>query len=119
MDADQIPLPIQRGVTLTTAWQFLDASEVPIPLTDYTAQLDVREPRAGTLWLHLSTEVDGGLTIDEPNGIVAVKALPALTAAIPGLGAGVWDLALLAPDGHRYDYIGGPAPVSDPVTRVQ
>jgi hypothetical protein len=118
MDPDNVPLPIRRGISLVTAWQFLNANNQPLDLTGYSAQLDVRDPRLNTLWLHLSSDAGGGLVITPLTGLVSVAALPALTAAIPATGAGAWDLVLIAPDTNRYRYIGGPAPVSDPVTLV-
>jgi len=56
---------------IEVVWE--DSQGVPIDLTDYLASLQVKDS-SGTILLHLDSDTETGLTIDEENGKVIVNA---------------------------------------------
>lgn len=88
----------------------------PVPLTGYTARMQVRPSfTSATVLLELTTE-NSGLVIDEAAGKVSIKATAVQTAAITAK-AGVYDLELVAPGGAVKRFVKGTVTISPEVTR--
>ena len=65
----------------------------PVDLTGYTARMQIRKKFGGTVLIELTTDIDGGITLDEANGIVTVEMTAEQTASIDR--SGVYDLELV------------------------
>ena len=83
---------IEQGTTVTKTFQWLTAASVPIPLTGYTARLQIRETKASVATiLSLTSATGGGLTITEAEGKIRVDISATVTKALTFTTA-VYDL---------------------------
>lgn len=95
---------------LLSTWQE-DANGDAIPLTGYSARMMLKSTYADAVaLLTLTSETDGGLTIDEATGKVNVHIDKADTASLctDEVTEGVYDLEIESPTGIVTRLIGGP-----------
>ena len=94
MSQCQFPLKIVQGTTYSLPVQWINESTgLPIPLTGYSARLQGRRSAEDTdILINLDSEVDGGIVIDEAEGILTFTILPAVTAELPVMTDGVYQL---------------------------
>lgn len=116
------PLTIDQGARLYKKFLWRDRlSLVPIDLTGYKANMQVRETtESGTVLLTLSTETitkDGNITLGGSNGTIELELLAPVTAAITWKNA-VYDLELYTTADDVIRLIEGPVIVSKETTRV-
>lgn len=107
----------KRGQTEREPWQWFEADGVtPIPLTGYTARMQVKE-RAGDdePALLTLTSPSGGLTITAATGIVEAAVTHSQTAAF-AVGSYVFDLLLISPGGDRTFLVEGTVTVRERTT---
>jgi hypothetical protein len=112
-------IKVDQGATLSFGVIRKDYKKRVLPLTGYTARLQVRTTiDSPTVILELTTE-NGGLTIDGPRVLIDVFATDTQTGAIP-VGKYVYDLEVVSPveDGSIVErMIKGSFTVSGEVTR--
>ena len=88
-----------------------DALNVAIPLTGYSARMMLKTAYSDeTALVSLTSEVGGGLTINEATGKVTVHIDKADTASLctDEVTEGVYDLEIESPEGIVTRLIGGP-----------
>lgn len=116
MAAARYDFEIEQGTTFVLAFSWKDEAGTPIPLTGYTARMQVRHSvSAEEVLLDLTTENDR-LVIDELNGRVTIVLDPVVTAAITWR-KGMYDLELVSPTGGVKRLVEGAVTVSREVTR--
>ena len=117
MPAIKYDFEIEQGAAFALVFRRKDDAGGPIPLTGYTARMQVRaNVAAQDVLLELTTE-NGRLVIDEANGEAAI-ALDADTTAACTWRKGVYDLELVPPDGKNViRLVEGQITVSREVTR--
>lgn len=114
--AERHDIVIDQGATYEETVEWVDSDGVAIPLTDYTARMQVRtEPDAADPPILDLTDGDG-LTIDEPAGTVAIEIDAATTAALTP-GRYQYDLEVESPAGKVTRLIQGFCTVDAEVTR--
>ena len=117
------PIQIDQEATFFMAFQYTDSDDLPVPLTNYTAEMQIRrtvdaeDPPLLTL-----TVANGGLELDEATGLVMVRITSVQSAALPELpesSPGVYDLLLTAPgaNGAVEKLVSGTVQVRKTVTR--
>lgn len=108
---------IEQGATFELTATWTDGG-TPVPLTDVLARMQVRK-RFSSEDAYLSVDSDtlGGITIDEPNGVIDVEIPATITAALPGRLRGVYDLELLFPSGRVVRLLKGRVRVDPEVTK--
>lgn len=111
---------IEQGADwfLPVAWQDTDGN--PLPLTGYTAAMQVRStPESPDTVFDLTSATGGGIVINEADGTLAVyiPAAQSLAATPPAHDVGVYDLVITAPNGQRTRLLAGRVTFSPAVTR--
>lgn len=111
------PLLIDQGATWTAQVAWKASTGAAVPLTGYTARMQLRTShQATTTVLDLSTST-GELVIDESGGTVTATVAPAVTAALEAPSQGVWDLVLTSPSGVVTRLLQGRYQITPRVTR--
>lgn len=71
---------VDQNTTFTFQVQYTEADEVtPISLDGASAKMQVRDVKGGSKLAFTLTSPSGGITIDEPNGLLTIKATPTQT----------------------------------------
>ena len=113
MPAAKLNLTVEQGTTFTKRLTWRDKNKRPVPLTGYTARMQVRPSvTSAEVILELST-ANGRITLGA-GGIIQLDLTPAETSA---LKAGVYDLELTDISGRVTRLIEGKVTVSPEVTR--
>lgn len=116
MPAIKYDFEIEQGADFSLAFRRKGDDGDPIPLTGFTARMQVRANVASnTVLLELTTENER-LVIDENDGRVTI-ALDAETTAAVNWRRGVYDLELVSPGGSVTRLVEGAITVSKEVTR--
>lgn len=106
----QYPLCIFQGTTYEQTVEWIDdETKEPIPLTGYTARLQIRDAPGATDPLVSLTE-SSGIVIDGPAGLLTFTISDTLTAALPvetGLVYQLW----IEKDGKITNFMYGPVSV--------
>lgn len=97
MTARRFDIEIEQGATFAMALTYKNASGVPVNLTGYTVDMQVRESVGGKLLVTAST-ANGKVTVSWA-GEIDVLVPHGETALISGAERGVYDLFLRAPLG--------------------
>lgn len=110
-------LVIDQGATLVQRFVWHDANDVPVPLTDYTARMQVRPSiESETVTLELTTE-NGRISLGGVNGTIDLLVQAADTAALEP-GDYVYDLEMVETVGGIVTrLVWGDAVVTAEVTR--
>lgn len=113
MPAAKLNLNIEQGTSYTKRLVWRDKNKRPVPLTGYSARMQIRPTVASTeVILELST-VNGRITLGA-GGAITLTLNPSETSQ---LKAGVYDLELTDGDGRVTRLIEGKVTVSPEVTR--
>lgn len=113
MPAAKLNLSVEQGATYSKRLVWRDKNKRPVPLTGYTAKMQVRSSATSpTVLFELSTE----------NGRISFPAAGTIQLDISAndadtLMAGVYDLKLYAPGGREIRLIEGKFAVSPGVTK--
>lgn len=70
---EEVNFKTVQGDTFTIRLIYKNPNGTPIDLTDFTAQMDVRDKPGGKILCATATEQNGCVTIDGPNGTVEVE----------------------------------------------
>ncbi len=98
MTAAQKDIPIEQGSTFDKTYTYYDASENPVNLTGYTADMIARENiESCNIIFHLTTE-NGGIILGGIAGTIRLKMSATTTAAINADG-GVFTLKIISSGG--------------------
>lgn len=116
MPAATYDFEIEQGATFSLSFRWKDDAGVPIPLTGYTARMQVRASVSAPVPLLELSVANGRLVIDAPAGRVTIALDPATTAAM-AWKRGVYDLELVSPAGDVVRLVSGAVTVSREVTR--
>lgn len=81
----------QRVITVTQPTSA--GAYAPVDLTGYSARMQVRKKFGGDVLIELTTDPNGGISLDEANGVVTVDMTAEQTADIDR--SGVYDLELV------------------------
>lgn len=121
--AARYDLRLEEGATYRRTFARIDdADGTPIPLTGYTARLEIRKARGDTTdaaALALTSTPAAGLTVDTAGGLVTVTITDEQTDALPGSldgRRGVYDVLLTHSDGSRLRLVEGDVILSPRVT---
>lgn len=113
--AERHDITIDQGATFRETVEWVDSDGVAVPLTDYTARMQVRtEPGADDPPILDLTDGDG-LTIDEGAGTIAIAIDDATTAALTP-GRYRYDLEVESPAGDVTRLVQGYCTVDAEVT---
>jgi hypothetical protein len=113
MPAAKLNISIEQGATFTKRLVWRDKNKRPVPLTGYTAKMQVRpSATSANVILELST-ANGRITFPGP-GVVQLDVAANDTDAIT---SGVYDLKLYAPSGQEIRFIEGKLTVTPGVTK--
>jgi len=88
----------------------------PIPLTGYTAQMQIRESIDATTVIHELTSANGGITIDPVNFTISMNISSAVTATF-NFDAAVYSMELTDNQGIVYPFLSGSFTLIKEVTR--
>jgi hypothetical protein len=117
MSAGNKNLTIDQGADFFITFVYKDSAGVPINLTGFTANMQLRANYDSALAaLSLSTNPSGGITITPTLGQISVRATAAQTGAVPALDY-VYDLEITSSGGIVTRLIQGRAVVTPQVTR--
>jgi len=86
---------VEQGAQFERTFQWKDAKHVPIPMTGYTAQMQLREQSNNAL---IVADWSRYLTITEAEGILTLT-VPAPQTEIIQARVGVYDIELIPPAG--------------------
>ena len=118
-DQTILPLKIKKGSHFVLPLYYVTDADVAIDLTDYLALLHVRrtpdaddEPD-----IILSTD-NGGITIDEEDGIIYLIFSSASTLALDSDYLGTWDLFLIPPSSLAFCLLQGTIEIVPSTTEV-
>jgi hypothetical protein len=89
---------------------------LPVPLTGYTAQMQIRETLDSTTTIAELTSSNGGILIDEQNYTISITMLPAQTRAF-AFPTAVYSLELTNPSGVVTTFLAGNLTLVQEVTR--
>jgi hypothetical protein len=112
-------LLIECGTTFKAALkltQKVNKVKVPIDLTGYDARMQIRPSHKSATILLSLTVSNGGITIDEPNGIIRLRIEDSVTTGLTWT-QGVFDLEIIQPNGDVLRLIQGAVRTSPEVTR--
>lgn len=115
--AKQVKLKVDQGSTYEHTFQYREADETTvIPLTSYTAEMQIREfiDDAAPVWT--GTTAGGELTIDEPNGEVTLE-IPDTDSDLWTFTEAVYDLEIISPASKRTRLVEGRVFLNPQVTR--
>jgi len=94
-----LPIKIDQGAKFELPITYLDADQEPIDLTDYTAKMQIRVAAgADEAIITLTTDPDGGIVIDGPNGKITVSIPATETADFSAPWEGFYDLKVIPPN---------------------
>ena len=82
---------VDQGATLLRSIGLKSSAKAVVPLTGYTAVMQIRETVTSATTILLLTSSNGGLEINAPAGTVLIIATPTQTAALTP-GKYVYDL---------------------------
>jgi len=109
-------LTIDQGATYSQTITWKDPSKNAIDLTGYTARMQIRGKRTSTsATLSLTTE-NGGITLGDAEGTIALYISATDSAALE-VGTYVYDLELIEPSGGVQRLLMGNFLVRGEVTR--
>ena len=97
MAAIKFDIPIEQGATFEMTLTYADSVGVPINLTGYSAEMQVREEVGGRVLATASTS--NGSIVLSSGGQVVITLAAAQTSLI-GAIVGVYDLFLKSPAGN-------------------
>lgn len=107
----------QQGATFSKTIRWTDEG-APVPLTGYTAAMQVKTTYGATTAVATLTTENGGITISGAAGEIMLYLSPTATSAIPA-GTYVYDIELTAPVTlQKTRLLEGPFVVSPEVTTV-
>ena len=107
---------IQQGATFTKSFAWKNSGGVPINLTGYTAQMQVRKSvTSPDVIVELST-LNGAIVLGGAAGTVVLSLTALQTAAITAK-SGVYDLELKTAGGEVTRFLSGSVEISHEVTR--
>lgn len=115
MSAGKLDLVIEQGATFTRTFVW-KSDGVPVVLSGYSAQLQVRKTAADEEVLFEASTALGGLTINANAGEITLTISATDTAAFDWR-FGKWDLELTSPGGIVTRLIEGEVSVSQEVTK--
>lgn len=96
----------------------VDGVEVPVDLTGYSAEMQIRETYGDTVILATYSTANGKITLDELFGMIYIKEPYTETDDYPSDFKGVYDIKLTSPAPITVDrLIQGKAIVNPEVTR--
>jgi hypothetical protein len=107
---------IEQGATFQKTFTWKDSNEDAVDLTGYTARMQIRRKKSSTTAEHSATTENGGITLGDELGTVAVE-IPAADTADFDFTKGVYDIELIASDGVVTRLVEGGVEVSKEVTR--
>lgn len=132
---EDAPIVIPQGADFSIGWLYAEGDPAAAPAAwpgSWTARMEVRETRGGTLLAHLhsSLPADGTITLGTlvASGITGVTdgaVLATITAATAGTGSAAWtwterpypfDLELAGPGGRIVRLVEGTVVLSQEVT---
>jgi hypothetical protein len=113
MPAAKLNLTIEQGTTFEKSLIWRDKNKRPVPLTGYTARMQIR-PSVSSSEVILELSTANGRIILGAGGSIKFVLTPELTSA---LKAGVYDLELTDSLGRVTRLIEGKVTVSPEVTR--
>ena len=94
MAAASIDLIISKGATFRKRFTYQDNTRTPIPLTDFTARMQIRESHSDADFIAELTTGNGGIVITPAAGQLDLFLSDTVTSAITEMG-GVYDLELI------------------------
>jgi hypothetical protein len=116
MAAASYDFEIEQGATLVKSFVWKTSDDVVIPLTSYTARMQIRASVSSPdILLELST-ANGLISISPSEGKVTLTAGPTVTSVITWR-RGKYDLELTSPTGVVTRLLYGDITVSQEVTR--
>ena len=113
MAAAKLNLTIEQGTTFAKRLTWRDKNKRPVPLTGYTARMQVRPTAASAEIITELSTANGRITLGE-LGVIQLNLTASETSA---LKAGVYDLEMTDGDGRVTRLIEGKINVSPEVTR--
>jgi len=91
--SEQTNFIIKKGSTWTKTIIYTDSNDVPVPLTGYTAKMDIKERLDSTTPILQLATGGSGIIITPAAGQIDIKILDAQTAGIL-INEGVYDLKI-------------------------
>ena len=120
MAAGKYSFSLEQGVTLSRLIQWLDSTGTPIPLTGYTARMQIRSTiESDTVILSITSTYseNGVLTIAEATGKILIYIPASVTATFTSHRM-VYDLEIVNTDtGEVIRLLEGKIKLSEEVTR--
>ena len=116
MAAASYDFVIEQGTTLNKSFVWKSSDGVVIPLTGYTARMQVRTSQASPDVLLSLTTADATIVITPNAGKVTLALTPAATSAITWR-RGKYDLEIVSPTGVVTRLLSGTIEVSREITR--
>ena len=117
MAAAQADLVIEQGATFTQSFKWTDSNGAPIPISGYSARMQIRQNQSSPTALVSLTTSGGGIQIAGATGTVEIRIEASVTANL-SFSSAVYDLELVAPDGITvYRLVQGSVTLSKEVTR--
>lgn len=114
-------IEIQQGATFTLAITWRDGDGVAIPLTGYTAAMQVRASYTATdklVDITDSSSSQGQITLGGAEGTIDIKILASHTATLTApTSKAVWDLILTDGSGNKTRLLEGQCGITPQVTR--
>ena len=114
------PIIISQYASFFLAIQYRDNDHSIIPLTNYTAKMEIRKTTDSNDPPIITLEIGSGLEIDGPNGLVLITITDEQTADFPEIGGqnqGRWDLLITDASGFVTKLLYGPVTVLGTVTK--
>lgn len=111
---------ISKTVTFFLPIQYRDSQNRIIPLTGFTAKMEIRRTVDADEPPILTVETGDGIAIDEAAGLVIITLSAEKTADLPELSGdnqGRWDVLIYGPDGTVSKLLYGPVTILGTVTR--
>lgn len=107
----EVPITIVKGASFPLVITYADSTGGPIDLTNYTSYMQVMDTyTASTTLITNPSTANGEITIDGPNGTIAVLISATTTATLTAPGKAFYLLWLTSPDGSIVNRIlKGPA----------
>lgn len=113
----KISLKIPQGTTYTHDFKYVESDGTTvIPLTGYTARLQMREEVADAGFFHEATTENGGIVVDEALGVVTLLISSTASAAFT-IYKGWYDLEIVAPNAAVTRIVQGKVTIDPEVTR--
>jgi hypothetical protein len=97
MAAAVYDLYIEQGTTYKLRVKLLDANGAVIPLTGYTARMQIRQSIASPTFLVELTNANAGITINAAGGYLDLKITDTATKALTFTSPAVYDIELIGP----------------------